>query len=284
MNASKLDHALAAQHIASEVRARVLNMLETANALQWPVDEAALAAHLTQKLARGSSALAWDDLTLAFAAASRVDVAWRVLERRARPSVRAALSKVLPAAQAEDLEQTVFAELAVAETSPLLGYAGEGPLVGWLVVVATRRGWKLAAREAPKKNDDDSLLDRIADGQKDPALELFKSQHGDTFRACIKSAFARLSTKERNLLRLHHLDGVQTAELAKVHGVHRATVVRWLADARQSFVSNFRDEFAAKLGTQRLEVDSLARVFQSGLDISLPMESVDAGLRLDDAP
>jgi RNA polymerase sigma-70 factor, ECF subfamily len=282
MDLVKLEKALAAQHVGSEVRARVLAMLESANEAAWPVDEHQLAAHLSNKLARGSSALAWDDLTQAFAAASRVEVAWQAFERRCRPAVRAALMKMLPAGQAEDLEQTLFAELAVAETSALLGYAGEGPLAGWLVVVATRRAWKLAARELPRANDDDTLLDRIAAGQKDPALELFKAQHSETFRSCIKSAFARLSTKERNLLRLHHLDGVQTAELAKVHGVHRATVVRWLADARQSFVSNFRDEFAAKLGAQRLEVDSLARVFRSGLDISLPMESVDAGLMQDD--
>lgn len=281
MNAVTLDQALAAQHLASEIRQRVLSMLESAGQMAWALDETRLAAHLSQKLARGTSALAWDDLTLAYAAANGFEVAWRVLERRCRPAVRAALVKVLPTAQAEDLEQNLFAELAVAETSALLGYAGEGPLVGWLVVVATRRGWKVAAREAPRNDDDDTLLDRVADGQKDPALEVFKAQHGETFRSSIKSAFARLSAKERNLLRLHHLDGVQTAELAKVHGVHRATLVRWLADARQSFVSNFRDEFSAKLGTQRMEVDSLARVFRSGLDISLPMESVDAALTED---
>lgn len=282
MNLSSLDVALASQHVAAEVRSRIIGLLQASDAAGWPLDEPALAAHLSEKLARGTPGLAWDDLTLAFAAAKGHEAAWRVFERRCRPAVRAALHKVLAMSLAEDAEQGLFAELAVAQSSALLSYAGEGPLAGWLVVVATRRAWKLANRKTPVVEADDTLLDRVVDGQKDPALELFKSQYAETFRTCVKGAFARLTPKERNLLRLHHLDGVQTAELARVHGVHRATVVRWLADARQSFVSNFRDEFAAKLGTNRLEVDSLARVFRSGLDISLPMESVDVALSQND--
>jgi RNA polymerase sigma-70 factor (ECF subfamily) len=279
MNSSELETALTAARVGSEVRSRIVALVESTGAMAWPVDERALAEHLGAKLARGSSNLAWDDLCLAFAAAHQVEQAWRALRQRIGPSLRTSLNRVLPSVQAEDLEQTLFAEFASKGASPLLGYAGEGPLAGWVVVTATRRAWKLAnSRKSTAPVDDDALLDRVVEGQRDPALELFKRQHGETFRGCIKSAFARLSAKDRNLLRLHHLDGVQTAELARVHGVHRATVVRWLADARTAFVSNFRDEFGAKLGAPRLEIDSLARVFQSGLDISLPMESADSGV------
>lgn len=278
MDPTTLEAALTKGLVASDVRAQILRALETNGAWAWPIDEQTLAAHLGRALAAGQSNLAWDDVSLAFAAAHRVPTAWSLLEKRVGGALRTALSRILPAAHAEDLEQTIFTELA-GPNSPLLTYLGRGPLAGWLVVTATRRAWKLAtSQKATAPADDEALLERVADGQRDPAIELFKTQYGDTFRGCIKSAFGRLSAKDRNLLRLHHLDGVQTAELARLHGVHRATVVRWLADARQSFVSNFRDEFATKLGTPRLEIDSLARIFRSGLDISLPMESADVAL------
>ncbi len=278
MDTTTFEAALTKGLVGSEVRAQILRALETSGAREWPLDEQALAQHLGRALAAGESNLAWDDLCLAFAAAQRVPAAWTMLQRRVGGALRTALGRILPTARAEDLEQTIFTELAGAN-SPLLSYLGRGPLAGWLVVTATRRAWKLAASlETTAPADDEALLERVADGQRDPAIELFKTQYGEVFRSCIKSAFGRLSAKDRNLLRLHHLDGVQTAELARLHGVHRATVVRWLADARQSFVSNFRDEFSTKLGTPRLEIDSLARIFRSGLDISLPMESADVAL------
>lgn len=279
MNSAVLEAALTALQVGSEMRSRVIAALEASEVKQWPIDEHALAAHLGGTLLKGSSTLAWEDLCLAWAAAHRVDAAWRTFQRRIGPPLRAALCRVLPSTRAEDLEQTLFTEFARGAESPLLRYAGEGPLAAWVVVTATRRAWKVAhSQKTTAPDDDDALLDRVADGQRDPALELFKRQHAQTFRDCIKRSFSRLSARDRNLLRLHHLDGVQTAELARVHGVHRATVVRWLADARTSFVSNFRDEFATRLGAPRLEIDSLARIFQSGLDISLPMESSDSGL------
>jgi RNA polymerase sigma-70 factor (ECF subfamily) len=278
MNADVLERAMGEGDLGSEVRTQVISLLEASGAMAWPIDEQALATHFGQKLARGASNLAWDDLCLAFAVAHRVDAAWSALQRRAGPSVRVALSRILSPAQAEDLEQCLFAELASGASSPLLGYSGNGSLMGWLLVTVTRRAWKASRRQrGVTATDDDALLERVLEGQRDPAMELFKQQHADTFRACIKSAFVRLTAKDRNLLRLHHLDGVQTAELARMHGVHRATIVRWLADARLSFVSNFRDEFATRLNAPRLEVDSLARVFLSGLDISLPMASSDSG-------
>jgi RNA polymerase sigma-70 factor, ECF subfamily len=280
MSPEVLTQHLSAQHLSSDVRSRVHAAVTALDAWGWALDEAALAAHLSRALARGKADLAFEDLVLAAGASEGLERAWAVFEQRCRPPVRAALTKVLGSDGALDEEQALFTLLAHRERSPLRTYLGDGPLAGWLAVVATRRAWK-AARAASRVGviGDDVLLERVAEGPQDPALAVFKATHRDTFRDAIKSAFTRLTVKERNLLRLHHLDGVQTAELARLHGVHRATVVRWLADARQSFVSNFRDEFAAKLKAPRLDVDSLARVFQGSLDISLPMESVDVASR-----
>jgi RNA polymerase sigma-70 factor, ECF subfamily len=42
------------------------------------------------------------------------------------------------------------------------------------------------------------------------------------------------SRRDRDLLRLHFLGGVTLEQLAQMYGVHRATVVRSLAAARQA--------------------------------------------------
>ena len=95
------------------------------------------------------------------------------------------------------------------------------------------------------------------------------------FIEAVKLAFQRIPLKDRNLLRHHYLDGVETSELGRMLGVHRATAVRWLAAARESFVAAFRDELALRLNVQRLDVDSITRLFKSQLDISLPLEVVE---------
>jgi RNA polymerase sigma-70 factor (ECF subfamily) len=57
--------------------------------------------------------------------------------------------------------------------------------------------------------------------------------------------------------------------LAAEHGVHRATAARWLADARTAVHDRTRVELARSLGAATHEADSIIRLVEGRLDVSL---------------
>ena len=58
-------------------------------------------------------------------------------------------------------------------------------------------------------------------------------------------------------------------ELATSYRVHRATIARWLARARQDLLERTRQRLALAVGASGAEVDSIVRVLGSELDVSL---------------
>jgi RNA polymerase sigma-70 factor (ECF subfamily) len=78
-----------------------------------------------------------------------------------------------------------------------------------------------------------------------------------------------LSSRERNLLRYHYIDGLTGDEIAGLHGTHRATVVRWLARARETLLTTTREHLLARVAVDPKEFASIARLVQSQLDFSI---------------
>lgn len=246
------------------------------------LDGPTLAGLVSRLMAKGAdaAALCWEDLYLVEAALRGQGPAWVRLRAQHGYRLRTVFHRTLGSdAAAADLADQFWAELATpvgGGSARLARYTGKGALGAWLVVSAARFASKAALRTRETATDDAELLDRVGAAEEDLALKLFKVEHRPAFTASVKLAFQRISLKERNLLRHHYLDGVETSELGRLYGVHRATAVRWLAAARESFVAAFRDELGARLGIQRLEVDSITRLFKSQLDISLPLEVVES--------
>lgn len=87
-----------------------------------------------------------------------------------------------------------------------------------------------------------------------------------------------MSLRERNLLRLHYADSVGLRELARLEGVQRATVARWLAGARQRVFDLVEVDVRDRLGLSRSEFQSILGLVDSYLRASL------SGLLLDLEP
>jgi RNA polymerase sigma-70 factor (ECF subfamily) len=103
----------------------------------------------------------------------------------------------------------------------------------------------------------------------DPELELVKRRHSEDFEAAFRDALAALAPRQRNVLRLHFVDGLTIAAIGAVHRVHRATAARWLAGARADVLERTRSALRARLRLTPTEVDSLVAVVQSRLDVNL---------------
>jgi RNA polymerase sigma-70 factor (ECF subfamily) len=100
-------------------------------------------------------------------------------------------------------------------------------------------------------------------------LSLIKAQYRDAFAAGFKQAVASTSRRDRNLLRLHFLGGVTLEQLAQMYGVHRATVVRWLAAAREAVFGATREYVATALKAPSEELDEMFALVQSRVELSV---------------
>jgi RNA polymerase sigma-70 factor (ECF subfamily) len=116
--------------------------------------------------------------------------------------------------------------------------------------------------------DDQQILDLLVPAH-DPELRYIGAMYHDAMTAAVRSAFAALETRERRLLRLAMLDGLTIDDLGKLHGVHRATAARWLADARERVLELTRAQLTEVLGASASEVDSIVRLVHSRVEVSL---------------
>jgi len=259
--------------------ARLAALCEVAEAA-WPdvaVARAELAAAITERLAVAEPPPITDalaiELRLAIGCARGDAAAIRHLERSYLDVVPLALASMkLPAATVEDVRAAVRDKLLLPDGDKrprVLDYAGLGRLRGLVQVTAVRTALTIlrkGARELPIAADD--IAARLATPEADAELALIKEQYRAAFAAAFTAAVGGLARRDRNLLRLHFLGGVTLERLAAMYGVHRATVVRWLAAARAALFAATRDRMRAELGGGD-ELDDALALIQSRLDVSV---------------
>lgn len=156
-----------------------------------------------------------------------------------------------------------------ARRAALREYAGRGDLRGYIRVMATRaliRAINRGRREIAI--DDTEFFDRVLPDS-DPEVSILRAQYHEPVDAALRAALARLDTRSRALLRYQLIDGWSIDQVGKLYGVHRATAARWLADARDTLGAAIRAELASRLQIDTEEVDSIVRLVQSRVDMSL---------------
>ncbi len=214
------------------------------------------------------------DAALAFACAEQSPSALSEFERRYGREFAGALSRLsLNRAEIDEVAQIVRERLFVARPgSPpkILDYAGHGALAAWLRAVIVRAGIDLRRsrnKDPDRPGDVDPLLELTGAATADPELESLRARYQQPFREAFRDALRALPQDERNALRLNVAEGLNIAQIGQIYGVHRATVARWIASAREGIASNTRRLLAERLKLPALEIESLVRLCQSRLDV-----------------
>jgi RNA polymerase sigma-70 factor (ECF subfamily) len=208
-----------------------------------------------------------EDLYLLFAALHGERLAMAHLEREVFPVLGRSLRRV---GLSDDEQVEVLQRLRVrlftpTEKSPPRAheYSGKGPLGAWLRVVATRLGLDLqrekGARAREREEQDASMANVLS-----PEAAALKHRYGAAFQKALTASVVELEPEVVNLLRLVAVDGLQTAQLARLFRLDRATVKRRVAAARKRVVESTR----ARLGLSPSEFRSLAALVQSQLHLS----------------
>ena len=248
----------------------------------WPglaIDDASLGAFLAGKVPDdgdvvvGLSRLRLPDLALAWACSRGDPRALAALEPVLAAEVAFAAARMrAPAAAADEALQIVRTILLVAEgdrTPAIASYAGRGDLRAWVRVVAIRE--LVRVQKAVRKDtefEDDALYDFLSPAEA-PELEHLRALYRPDLVAAFRDAIRSLSSKERLLLRQQCLDGLSIDDLGALHGVHRATAARWLAKSRETLLKETKKGLMKRLGISLAEVDSILRILQTRLDLSL---------------
>ena len=151
----------------------------------------------------------------------------------------------------------------------LRSYSGRGDLKGYLRVMATRELVKIVNRGRREVGiEEDDFIDRIVP-HSDPELSILRQRYRDDVDQAMRAALAKLDERERALLRYAFVDGMNVDAVGKLYDVHRATAARWIAAAREQLGTKIRDELAARLKIDVDEVDSIVRLVQSRIDVSM---------------
>ena len=210
-----------------------------------------------------------EDLLLARACVVQTPAAIAAFGETCDRTVLAVLRSMnLDADVIEDLYQDIRAKLLAGPTPRIATYSGRAPLRSWLRTIATRAAVdRLRVAEEATGGDDELLaIPAASDG---PELEHFRRTYHAELKAAFEEALATLDVRERNVLRHHFVDGLTSEEIGALYGVHKTTAFRWLEAARTALSKRTRAGFQAKLNAMPLDLDSILRLLQSHLDLSL---------------
>ncbi|WP_394829334.1 transcriptional regulator [Pendulispora albinea] len=229
-----------------------------------------------------------DDLELASACARGEIEAIATFEARYFREIDVALARIArSSADRSEIAQRVRERFFVAPPGGrprIAEYAGRGELRNWARAGIVRIVLQFVTRRPRDVPTEDALfLAGLASNEPSPEMAYLKARYGAEFKASFERAANVLTPRERNLLRHGILDGLTSDELGALFGVHRATAARWLASARERLSDELRRDLSARLEVPSAELDSLLRVMQSSLEITLRRYLVNADVEEESA-
>lgn len=259
-----------------------LHLLVTTARAAWPMrplDPAMFVRHVAERVPPNEPVegaleqMHTTDLYLACAGAYGVRGAVEQFQEQYSPTIAKFLKHINPSPTfADEVRQLVLDKLFVPdEGAPLkiMGYSGRGPLASWVGVVAQRIAFSLLRQEGSRERVNEEVLAEALPFGDDPELDYLKVRYRAEFREAFLAAVAALTKRERLVLRLFLVNRLSHEKIGALLRVHQGTVTRWIASARESIASNAQRFLRERLNVSTSELESLAHLVGSQLDLSL---------------
>jgi RNA polymerase sigma-70 factor, ECF subfamily len=156
------------------------------------------------------------------------------------------------------------------ERPPGIGdYRGIGRLRAWLRTRHLREAIRRRNRRERERSLHEGAGDEQAQGL-DPLVRAYdRGAYGPKLRESLSAALERLSPRQRNLLRQRYVYRFGLERLASLYDVHHSTVARWLKGAEEQIARHTRSDLRERCGLSASECDSLLRLLQSQLELSV---------------
>ncbi len=232
-----------------------------------------LTAHLRANAPRDGDwqahrqALHGEDLFVAVACRHADSNAVALVVEQHVPNMVAALTK--RGLMDDDIQQEVMEKLFVGDKPRIAQYAGLGSLKSWLVSVGVRTALNAKRRvHREVELEPEHLFTQVQD-----AVDAELGAAREAFRKEVKRAFQEtflaLTSRQRNVLRYQYLHRMNLDAIGALYGVHRATVARWREATRAALLEGTRQRLKTQNELRTSELDSMLRLVESGLDVSL---------------
>lgn len=279
------DAFLADREATAEDRARLDTSLRQAFAdaarayADVSVDTVSFARHLggllqpADDLLAGLAALRIDDLWLCFACASGASGGIATFETQILARLDAAIAGAGASPERiDEVKQRLREKLFVdhpERPAKIAAYHGRGSLRNWVRVIAVREALALLERDHRVVEPDDDALEASLEIDRDPELAFLKGHYRTEFSRSFADALAAMTSRDRTVLRLQHVDRLTLDQTAAVLNVHRATIARWNARIREELLIRTRDSLGRRLKIDAGEFESIMRLIQSNLEVSV---------------
>jgi RNA polymerase sigma-70 factor, ECF subfamily len=168
-----------------------------------------------------------------------------------------------------DVLQTIRERLFAGDAPRIRAYNATGPLAQWIKVVGIRTAIDFHRREPAGQAPHHETGETTVAAGLDAASLLIRSEHKRELEGAIRHLLGSLPRRDRTVLRLHLVEGTSIDHIARIYGVHRVTVARWVWNAGEILIAGLTRHFKDRLGILPPEFESLARVMRSGLSLDL---------------
>jgi RNA polymerase sigma-70 factor, ECF subfamily len=242
------------------------------------VDATIFAAELARRLGAAASPeqlarVRADHVHIAIACAAGDPLAIRRFEDDFLGEVDAAAGRLRARPdQADEVRSHMRRILFVSEPgrpAALREFSGRGDLRSYLRVIATRELVRVINKGRREVGvTDDAFLDMLSPAS-DPQLCYLRERYRPEVDAAMRAALTALPEQLRALLRYSVVDGWTIDRIGALYGIHRATAARRVAAAREELGDAIRTQLAARLAISVGEVDSIVRLVQSRIEMSM---------------
>jgi RNA polymerase sigma-70 factor, ECF subfamily len=248
-----------------------------AAAERWPtapVDNPKFAEHLAERLARDADPAAAaprlhiEDLFLAWWSGTGNTDGIEAFEATFGGELQRIAAR-FPNLAGDELRQQLRIKLFVGERPKIHEYSGLGMLISWLRVTAVRSFVDAARSNRSSKYADEldeaELLGLPQAGEK----RALSPEFGQALKRAFAGAVAGLAPRQRTFLRHAYVDRLTLDQIAATYSIHRATVARTLASAREQLVEQTRAGVLDALGVAPSELASVIGTLEGRLELSL---------------
>ncbi len=216
------------------------------------------------------------DLYLACACTEHIRGALEVFEERYIRDIAVVL-RGADAGHIDEVRQLLRCKFFVFEVGVLpkiASYAGRASLKTWVRITAGHTSISEHRRRPGPSLDgeEDALIEALSEGQHAQGSYLdehFRRQYQAEFKDAYRTALRALTVEQRNVLRLHFIDGLNLEKIGVALRAGRSSVHRWLLDARRTVRRQTRKQLDERLHLSPSDLDSLERVLLSQLDASI---------------
>jgi RNA polymerase sigma-70 factor, ECF subfamily len=211
------------------------------------------------------------ELELIRACVAGEPAAWQSFEQTLCACLQAGVARVRSEPDfVADVVQELRVALFTGPTPRALSFTGRGPLSAWLKVVATRAALdrlRSSRRRCARQREAEALAPNSSTGVEG---RIDRDRHGSEISAALRLTLQALRPRDRNLLRLRYVSGLNIDAIAVAYGVHRATVARWLAGLHDEIGRSLRRQLERRTGAQSpSELEGTLRALDSRLASAL---------------